>query len=139
VSRRLLAAAEAPPAPQASADVATWRAGRSHWWRFSSCRSARPDSTLRSARLAAGSAARAASCRARGDQSFDSLVAQVETHLDSQSEDGRGWEVIAPIYLRLGRFDDAVKARRQALRSTAIHPNANRRWERRLVFAANGM
>jgi len=29
--------------------------------------------------------------------------------------DGRGWEAIAPVYLRLGRFDDAVKARRLAL------------------------
>src|SRR5205823_9074417 len=29
--------------------------------------------------------------------------------------DGRGWEVLAPVYLRLGRFNDAVVARRNAL------------------------
>jgi cytochrome c-type biogenesis protein CcmH len=48
-------------------------------------------------------------------QSIDNMVAQVETHLARNPEDGRGWELIAPVYLRLGRFDDAVKARRNAL------------------------
>ena len=43
------------------------------------------------------------------------MVAQVEAHLAKNPTDGRGWEVLAPIYLRVGRFDDAVKARRQAL------------------------
>jgi cytochrome c-type biogenesis protein CcmH len=48
-------------------------------------------------------------------QSFDKLVAQVEEHLARNPKDGRGWEVIAPVYLRLGRYDDAIKARRNAL------------------------
>src|SRR5262249_58417798 len=56
---------------------------------------------------------------ARGNQSVDTLIAQVEAHLERNPEDGRGWEVIAPVYLRLGRFDAAVKARRNALRLTA--------------------
>jgi len=47
--------------------------------------------------------------------SIDALIAQVETHLARNPNDGRGWEVIAPIYLRLGRFADAIKARRNAL------------------------
>ena len=46
------------------------------------------------------------------------MVAQVEAHLAKNPNEGRGWEVIAPIYLRLGRFDDAVKARRNALALT---------------------
>jgi cytochrome c-type biogenesis protein CcmH len=50
------------------------------------------------------------------NQSIERLIAQVEEHLDRNPEDARGWEVIAPVYLRLGRFDDAVKARRNALR-----------------------
>ncbi len=29
--------------------------------------------------------------------------------------DGAGWEVLAPVYTRLGRFDDAVQARKKAL------------------------
>ena len=50
------------------------------------------------------------------NQSIDRLVVQVEQHLATHPDDGRGWEVIAPVYLRMGRFEDAVKARRNALR-----------------------
>lgn len=49
-------------------------------------------------------------------RSIESLVAQVESHLERNPDDGRGWEVLAPVYLRIGRFDDAVKARRNVLR-----------------------
>ena len=49
-------------------------------------------------------------------RSIESLVAEVESHLERNPDDGRGWEVVAPVYLRLGRFDDAVKARRNALK-----------------------
>jgi cytochrome c-type biogenesis protein CcmH len=54
--------------------------------------------------------------RAADPQSIEHLIAQVEEHLAANPDDARGWEVIAPVYLRLGRFDDAVKARRNALR-----------------------
>ena len=56
-------------------------------------------------------------------RSIADLVARVEAHLESNPEDGRGWEVVGPVYMRLGRYDDAVKARRNALRlleSTAV-------------------
>ncbi|MGU9979212.1 c-type cytochrome biogenesis protein CcmI [Phreatobacter sp. HK31-P] len=45
-----------------------------------------------------------------------SLVGRIETHLAANPEDGRGWEVIAPVYLRLGRVPDALRARANALR-----------------------
>ena len=48
-------------------------------------------------------------------QSVAEMFARVERHLEEHPDDGRGWEVVAPIYLRLGRYDDAVKARRNAL------------------------
>jgi cytochrome c-type biogenesis protein CcmH len=48
-------------------------------------------------------------------QSIDAMIAQVEGHLARNPKDGRGWEVIAPVYLRLGRVEDAIKARRNAL------------------------
>src|SRR5947209_2369217 len=51
-----------------------------------------------------------------GSQSVESLIGQVEAHLERRPDDGRGWEVVAPVYMRLGRFDDAVKARTNALR-----------------------
>jgi cytochrome c-type biogenesis protein CcmH len=48
--------------------------------------------------------------------SLASLVRQVEAHLGRNPDDGRGWEVLAPAYMRLERFDDAAKARRNAIR-----------------------
>lgn len=47
--------------------------------------------------------------------SIAALIAQIEAHLEADPKDGRGWEVIAPVYMRLERYDDAVKARRNAL------------------------
>lgn len=48
-------------------------------------------------------------------RSIESLVAQVEAHLARNPEDARGYQVLAPVYLQLGRFDDAVKARRKVI------------------------
>jgi len=47
--------------------------------------------------------------------SLDTLVAQVEAHLEKSPADGRGWEVLAPVLLKLGRADDAVRAWRNSL------------------------
>lgn len=48
-------------------------------------------------------------------QSLENLVAQVEQHLEKNPTDGRGWNVLAPVLERLGRFDDAVRAYRNSL------------------------
>lgn len=45
-----------------------------------------------------------------------SALARIEDHLARNPGDGRGWEVVAPVYLRLGRIEDAVKAYGSALR-----------------------
>jgi cytochrome c-type biogenesis protein CcmH len=74
-----------------------------------------------------------------GGQSVESLVAQVEAHLELRPEDGRGWEVIAPVYMRLGRFDDAVKARRSALRLNGETAEREAALGEALVLAANGV
>jgi cytochrome c-type biogenesis protein CcmH len=47
--------------------------------------------------------------------SIAALIARIERHLEEKPDDGRGWEVIAPVYMRLERFEDAAKARRNAL------------------------
>lgn len=52
---------------------------------------------------------------AQQDRSIQNLIGQVETHLERNPNDARGYEVIAPVYLRLGRFADAVNARRKLL------------------------
>ncbi len=49
------------------------------------------------------------------DKSISSLVAQVEQHLARNPNDVRGYAVLAPVYLQLGRFADAVRARRKVL------------------------
>lgn len=44
------------------------------------------------------------------------LVAQVEARLREAPDDGKGWEVIAPIYIKLGRFREAANAYANAAR-----------------------
>jgi len=44
------------------------------------------------------------------------LIARAEAHLALNPDDGQGWEVLAPIYLRLGRPADAVTAYQHAIR-----------------------
>ena len=43
-------------------------------------------------------------------QPLDNLVAQVEAHLEKNPTDGRGWSVLAPVLVRIGRYEDAVRA-----------------------------
>jgi cytochrome c-type biogenesis protein CcmH len=49
-------------------------------------------------------------------RSIEALVAQVESRLAGNPDDARGWQVIAPVYMRLGRFADAANARRNVVR-----------------------
>jgi cytochrome c-type biogenesis protein CcmH len=48
--------------------------------------------------------------------SMDELVARAERHLASVPSDVRGWDVLAPIYVRMSRFADAANAYRTAIR-----------------------
>jgi cytochrome c-type biogenesis protein CcmH len=70
---------------------------------------------------------------------IESTVAEVETYLKSNPRNGRGWELLAPVYLRLGRFDDAVRARRNALE--IFGPDAARLGDlgETIVMASNGV
>ncbi len=65
--------------------------------------------TLRDLPLASRAAVPVASA------SLETLVAQVEAHLEKNPRDGRGWEVLAPVLLKLGRAEDAVRAYRSSL------------------------
>ena len=44
------------------------------------------------------------------------LIGRVEARLQEHPEDGKGWDVVAPVYLRLGRYGDAAHAYAQANR-----------------------
>jgi cytochrome c-type biogenesis protein CcmH len=50
-----------------------------------------------------------------GAQPLENLVTQVEAHLEKNPTDGRGWTVLAPVLVRLGRYDDAVRAFRSSI------------------------
>jgi cytochrome c-type biogenesis protein CcmH len=67
-------------------------------------------------------------------QPLDTLVAQVEQHLEKNPTDARGWTVLAPVLARLGRFDDAVRAYRNAI--TYGGETADRRADLGEVIAA---
>jgi cytochrome c-type biogenesis protein CcmH len=49
-------------------------------------------------------------------RSMPELVARVEAHLRDNPDDAKGWRVLAPVYMRLGRFADAADGFRQVLR-----------------------
>jgi len=140
ISRRLIAAADAQAPAPADAASATW--GRRAVAVAALTLLPLGAATLY---LALGSpslpdqplAARVAG--ARGNPSIDTLIGQVEDHLSGHPEDGRGWEVIAPVYLRLGRFDDAVKARRNALKLNGATAERESALGEALVFATNGV
>jgi cytochrome c-type biogenesis protein CcmH len=75
----------------------------------------------------------------QGNPSIESLIAQVETHLAQNPNDGTGWELIAPVYMRLGRYDDAVQARRKALALNGETALRQSDLGEALVAAANGV
>jgi cytochrome c-type biogenesis protein CcmH len=76
---------------------------------------------------------------AHNDNSVQALFARVEAHLEQHPDDGRGWEVIAPIYMDLGRYDDAVKARDSALRLLGATAEREAYLGEALTAAANGV
>ncbi|HXF53215.1 MAG TPA: c-type cytochrome biogenesis protein CcmI, partial [Hyphomicrobiaceae bacterium] len=45
----------------------------------------------------------------------EALVAEVEARLRESPGDGRGWDVIAPVYMHLGRYRDAANAYARAI------------------------
>lgn len=50
------------------------------------------------------------------NSSVDDLVGRAEAHLIANPSDGRGWDVLAPVYMRMGRANDSVTAFRNAIR-----------------------
>ncbi|MDI7861249.1 c-type cytochrome biogenesis protein CcmI [Rhizobiaceae bacterium n13] len=50
------------------------------------------------------------------------LIAKVEAHLAGNPNDGKGWDLLAPIYFRTMRLDDAEAAYRNAIRLLGPSP-----------------
>jgi len=66
-------------------------------------------------------------------------VAKIEAHIDAHPDDGQAYEVVAPVYLRMGRFDDAVRARGLALKLLGPTPERYVRYAEALSYAADGV
>ena len=81
--------------------------------------------------------ARAADPTRTGD--LAAAVAKVEAHLIAHPEDGRGFKVIAPAYVRLGRFNEAVRAYDEALRLLGEDADTRADYGEALVAAAGGI
>lgn len=67
------------------------------------------------------------------------LITRAERHLAENPQDGRGWDVLGPIYLRTGRVNDAVRAFNKAI--TILGPTSRRQagLGEALVSAAGGV
>ena len=73
------------------------------------------------------------------DGSITILVSKVEAYLERSPNDGRAWEVLAPVYMRLGRFDDAATAWRNAISLNGSSASREADLGEALVAAGNGI
>jgi cytochrome c-type biogenesis protein CcmH len=73
------------------------------------------------------------------DADLAKLVAQAERHLAGNASDGRGWDVLAPVYMRMERFDDAANAFRNAIRLNGSTPERQNGLGEALTIAARGI
>jgi cytochrome c-type biogenesis protein CcmH len=69
----------------------------------------------------------------------DAMVTQVEGYLKDTPNDGRGWETLAPVYMRLGRYDDAVRAWQNTIANLGDNADREENLGESLVAAADGV
>jgi cytochrome c-type biogenesis protein CcmH len=73
------------------------------------------------------------------EASIAELVSRAEAHLAENPSDARGWEVLAPVYLRMGRGNDAAVAFRNAIRLDGATAARKTGLGEALVAVADGM
>ena len=67
------------------------------------------------------------------------LVAKVEERLREHPEDGVGWDVIAPVYYAMGRYNDAAGAYQNALRLVGESPRRLQGFANARIRIENGI
>ncbi len=72
-------------------------------------------------------------------QSIDELIARAEARVQNSPDDARGWLVLAPVYIRLGRPKDAVVAYQNIIRLVGSKPEYEAALGEAITIAANGM
>lgn len=71
--------------------------------------------------------------------SLDELVARVEDHLRKNPDDARGWTIIAPSYMKLGRYADAAKALEKVMKLDGVTASLMSGYGEALVMANQGI
>lgn len=66
------------------------------------------------------------------------LIGKVESRLAEKPDDAEGWNVIAPIYLRVGRYDDAAEAFARLMALQGESPQGLVKYAEAVVMANNG-
>lgn len=72
-------------------------------------------------------------------RSMPELIARVEAHLRENPDDSKGWRILAPVYMRLGRFADAAEGFRQVLRIEGRVPEVLVDYGEALAMGEGGM
>jgi cytochrome c-type biogenesis protein CcmH len=72
------------------------------------------------------------------DAAIDAMVTQVEDYLKDTPNDGRGWEALAPVYMRLGRYEDAVRAWQNTIANLGDSADREENLGESLLAAADG-
>jgi cytochrome c-type biogenesis protein CcmH len=69
----------------------------------------------------------------------DELVARVEAALRKNPDDGRGWDVIGPVYMAQRRYDDAARAYASAIRLSGVSEGRLRGFAEAMIRRDNGI
>lgn len=72
-------------------------------------------------------------------QSIEQLLQRAEAQLSRNPSDLQGWTVVGPVYVRLGRFEDAVLAWRNAVRLAPENPEFRLNLAEAMTAAAQGV
>lgn len=73
-----------------------------------------------------------------GNDELAKAVGQIEARLARDPSDARGWQVLAPVYMRTGRFDDAARAYGQLVKLKGESPEILADWGEALTAAGDG-
>ena len=142
ISRRLLAAADVPM-PSSDAAISSRALAESRHATVSLIAAMAVPLVAIGLYIAYGSPAAiptdAQRAAAREQAAIGKLVAQVEERLRAVPTDGKGWDVIAPVYLKLGRFQDAADAYAKAARLLGETPARLAGLAESSMFAAGGV
>ncbi len=72
----------------------------------------------------------------QGQFEVETAVSKIEAHLAANPNDGRGWDILAPVYMRLGRYEDAARAFGNAARVLGETPERLTAQGEALVYGA---